>query len=272
MINISKKTRHALALFAFSSLLGCTTQANLASPTYPSVVLRVYHTDTTRALFETLTTHYADTTPITWETQISNHSTLSNRLLIGEAPYFITQQLPKDPSLWAAPLAQDALVMVVHPKNSVPSLTLENIRRIYLGNITNWAELGGDNRDIVLFSREEGADVRAEFERLVMGQRRTSPNAQVLPSSEALMERIGNEEGGIGYVAFSQLAPATRAMNIEGVEPTQETLANLLYPLRLTVYIVGRTEPEREYRAFVGWAQSEKGQAFIKEQYVPLPR
>jgi phosphate transport system substrate-binding protein len=60
-------------------------------------------------------------------------------------------------------------------------------------------------------------------------------------------------------------------LSIEGVMPSQETVANNSYPLRSTLYIIGRAEPEGAYRTFVGWIQGIEGQMVIQSQYAPLP-
>jgi ABC-type phosphate transport system substrate-binding protein len=274
-MTVFKRTRGFLAILALSSVFGCTPKANFVAPTRSIETLRIYATDTAAPLLNVLSASYdAQSAPLrlAWDIAIGNQESLLNRLNRSEMPYFLTQQLPQNARLWAAPLAQDALVFVMHPANGVGALTLNDLRRIYAGVVVNWRELGGADLPIVLFSREAGADVRAEFERLVMGQRRTSPNAQVLPSSEAMQERVAGQVGAIGYLPLSQTRPDTPMISLEGAYPTRTSLEDATYPLRLTVYIVGREEPSQTYRAFVAWAQSDDGQSALGTSYAPLPR
>lgn len=274
-MTVFKRTRGFLAILALSSVFGCTPKTNFAAPTRSIETLRIYTTDTTAPLLNVLSTSYeahAVSVSITWDVAVGNQESLLNRLNRSEMRYFLTQQLPQDARLWAAPLAQDALVFVVHPASGISALTLNDLRRVYVGTLTNWRELGGADLPIVLFSREAGADVRAEFERLVMGQRRTSPNAQVLPSSEAMQDRVAEQAGAIGYLTLSQARQEATLLSLEGVYPTRASLQDATYPLRLTVYIVGREEPSQAYRAFVAWAQSDSGQSALAAPYAPLPR
>ena len=122
-------------------------------------------------------------------------------------------------SLWAAPIAQDGLAIIVNADNPVANLTTEQIRRIYRGFTTTWQDVGGPDAPIVLFSREEGSGTRAEFERLVMGQQRVSPNARVLPSSTAMMASVAAESMAVGYVPFSQVNAEVRVLAVDGISP-----------------------------------------------------
>lgn len=270
---IVKRARYALATMAIATLCGCATVNTSTAPPLEAVSLRVNYTDTTFSLFSTIAQTYPQNAPhITLDGQLGTQETLITTLNQAENHYFLTSRSPNQPNLWGAPIAQDAIAIIVNPQNPIQSLSLDELRRIFLQNVTTWQELGGNNSPITLYSREEGADSRAEFERLVMGQRRTAPNALVLPSASATIERVAQELGAISYVPFSQLTPEVKAIAIEGISPSPQTILENLYPLRSMVYMVGQVEPMGEYRALIGWLQSLAGQTAISTQYVPLPR
>jgi len=273
-----KRTKRTLAILAFTTVVGCSSQLNSTPSSIhtEAALLRIYSTTTTAPLVRTLSNSYRESHPtIQFETAAANHATLTTRLVNNDFPYFISNHLPSDDRLWAAPLAQDALVFITHPQNRITDITLEQIRRVYRGFNTNWLTLGGDDQKITIYSREEGAGIRAEFERLVMGQRQTSPNTQILPSTSAILQRVASETSAIAYLPFSQLLQSNavvQALTIQGTEPAQATIGNNSYPLRITLYIIGREEPRAVYRMFIGWVQSQDGQNALQQQYTPLPR
>lgn len=235
-------------------------------------MLRVYSTDANASLLAQLTRTYSAIHPaVSFETTTGNHSWLLQQMTGGELSYFLSSYLPLQGALWAAPIAQDGLALVVNPDVRLSNLTLEDVRRIYRGHVLNWQELGGSDLAVALFSREDGSDTRLEFERLVMGRERTSPNAQVLPSVDAMIERVATVPGAIGYVPVSQLNSRVQAITLEGAVPSVEAVAANQYPLRSTIYLIGRLEPDGEMRAFVGWVQGLAGQQSLGS-FAPLPR
>lgn len=262
-----------LAIFSLAITVSCSGQITPATPsTADPVLLRVYSTDANAALLAQLTRTYSSTHPLVgFDTLAGNHDWLLQRVMQEEVPYFLSSYLPLQQALWAAPIAQDGLALVVNPDTGLSNLTLEDVRRIYRGHVLNWRELGGADLAVVLFSREDGSDTRLEFERLVMGRERTSPNAQILPSIDAMIDRIATVPGAIGYVPVSQLSNRVQAIMLEGVVPSVASVAANQYPLRSTIYMIGRQEPEGEMRAFVGWAQGAEGQQSLGA-FTPLPR
>jgi phosphate transport system substrate-binding protein len=124
----------------------------------------------------------------------------------------------------AWPLGQDGIAVIVHPDAQIDQLTTEQLRSIYLGHVSNWRDVGGDDLDITVFSREDGSGTRAEFERLVMGARQTTQSAQVAPSSAAMVEGVSEARGAIGYVSMSYVDDRVRALTIDDAEPTLDNI------------------------------------------------
>lgn len=264
-------TKRALAIVAIT-LVSCSTQVVPAStPTSNTTALRVYATTATLPLLNDLISQYARANPtITFDMQSGNYEITLERLLAGEAVYFLTNHLPLD--LWAAPLGQDGIAILIHPSNTMTGLTTEQLRRIYQGHIANWRDLGGDDRDVIVISREAGSGTRAEFERLVMGERRTTQSAQIAPSSAAMVASVARQPGSIGYVSMSYLDDTVRAVPVDGIELTANSVYTNEYPLRSTLYIAGLAEPQDYYREFIAWAQSLDGQAAVGRRYAPVLR
>jgi phosphate transport system substrate-binding protein len=162
--------------------------------------------------------------------------------------------------------------VIVHPENLLTDLTTEQLRNIYQGYISNWRDLGGTDLDVTVISREGGSGTRAEFEQLVMGERRTTLAAQIAPSSTAMVTSVATQAGGIGYVSMGYLDSRVRALSIDGVPLNVDTVYENTYPLRSTLYFIGLEEPQDDYRVFIGWVQSPEGQAVVARHYAPLLR
>jgi phosphate transport system substrate-binding protein len=235
------------------------------------VQLRLYATTSTLPLLRDLMSGYTRRSPgAAFETASGNLDSMLTRLLNGDTPYFLSTHLPESSELaplMAWPIAQDGLAIITHPANPTPTLTPEQLRRVYQGQINNWSEVGGPALDLMVVTREPGSGAGAEFERLVMGARHFSPSAQIAPSSAAMVEIVADRPGSIGYVSMSYLDGRIRPLRIDNILPTPETVTEALYPLRSTIYLIGLTEPEGAYLDFLLWSQSPAGQAIIGEQY-----
>jgi phosphate transport system substrate-binding protein len=275
------RSKRAIVIVAFT-LVSCSTRALPgATPTPQVTALRLYATTATIPLVNDLTTTYSRLNPsITFEIASGNYAAMMERLLSGETPFFTTSHLPPEDetTIVAFPVGQDGIAVIVHPDNTLDGLTIEALRDIYQGWTGNWSDVGGIDLPITVFSREDGSGTRAEFESLVMGDRRTTQTAQVAPSSAAMMTAIAREASSVGYVSMSYLDERVRPLPINGVLPTAENVVNNTYPLRSFLYIAGLREPDGSqpddihYRAFIGWVQSAEGQAVVARRYAPLPQ
>jgi phosphate transport system substrate-binding protein len=270
-----KEAKRALVMLALAVTVGCSSNLTPATPPPNEVVaLRIYSTEDALPLLQSLSLSFAaQYTNIPIESYFHNQNILLEKLATGETDYVISHHFPteSESSYWAAPLAQDAVALIVNSANPLANLTIEDLRRIYRGYLTNWQELGGDDLPITIYSRDEGAGIRLEFERLVMGQERTSPNALVLPSTQAVLEQVELDLGAIAYLPLSLLNEGVQLISIEGSSPSLESIQSNRYPFRMSLYIIGLTEPSDSYLAFIAWAQSSEGQTSISGQFAPLP-
>lgn len=263
-----RQARRAIVVVALT-LVSCSSQIiPAATPTTNTAVLQLYATTPVIPLMQDLTTSYAALNPmLVFDVMSGNYAGAQAQV---DQSYFVTNHLPADSPLWAAPIGQDGIAVIAHPDNPVTELTSEQLRDIYQGRVSNWREVGGADLPVMVISREDGSGTRAEFERLVMGDRRTTSAAQVAPSSAAMIETVAEQPGSIGYVSMSYLDGRVRSLVIDGGVPTLENVYTNAYPLRSTIFVVGQGEPEGDYRAFIAWVQSPDGQAVVAEAYAPL--
>ncbi|MCA9912669.1 MAG: substrate-binding domain-containing protein [Anaerolineae bacterium] len=268
-----KRASRTIVIFALTTLVGCNAYLPPATPpTSIPTPLRIHSTSAASPLLESLSLAYSEQHPgSSINNAVANHATLVQRLRGDPGLTFLSNHLPQNVPVWAAPIAQDGLAIIVHPSNPVRNLTIEELRRLYRGYTTNWQELRGADLNVMILSSDTGSDLRAEFERLVMGQERTTPNARLLPSINAVLAEVAQNPGAIGYIPLSQNHTNVATITINDVQPTLQTVTENLYPLRTVIYIIGAEEPVGGMRDFVGWAQGAAGQASFAGQFAPLP-
>lgn len=266
--------RFILAAATFCALLGCSNPGD-GTLVYPTpVMLRFDTSSSTSALLQTLGEAYLRDHPeLGLNTRSGNTATMLNLLIDGQVEYFTTNHLPPNPALWAAPIAVDGLVFLVHPENPIRSLKIEQIRAIYQGFVSNWQELGGPDEPVLVYSREDGSGTRAEFERMVMGTRRTTPNALIVPTTEGAQQGVARNRGAIAYAMHSESAAAVHLLLLAGSAPTLESINGNKYPLRSTIYVVGLQEPQGLYRDLILWMQRpEAAELLLRAGFVPVLR
>ena len=180
------------------------------------------------------------------------------------------------------PFAAEALVFVVNASNPVDSLTIEQIRKIYTGEIKNWKEVGGEDKEIVPVQRNETAGSQVMMEKLVMKdlQMMEAPTELRPEEMGGLIEVVksyDNSAGAIGYTPYyyatnMKMADGLKIIKVGGIEPNKETIGKGEYPFRTSYYVViSKMMPEGwAPRVLYNWILSEEGQKLAEmEGYVP---
>jgi phosphate transport system substrate-binding protein len=176
----------------------------------------------------------------------------------------------------------DAIAVVVHPDNPVDRLSLQQISDIYTRKVTNWSQVGGDDRPIVLLSRESNSGTYVYFlENVVrLGDAKSellfSPDTLLMPSSEGISVEIRQNPNtigydGLGYVTADQKVIAVGA-TADGpfVLPSVATVNNGQYPISRPLFIYTPGEPTGAVAAYLHWVQTD-GQKIVPELgFVPL--
>lgn len=160
-------------------------------------------------------------------------------------------------------LALDGIALIVNPENSIDNLTLDQISKIYTGDITNWKELGGCDCDISVVSREDGSGTRDAFESLV-GFDSLTNSAITYGSNGEVATAISNNKNAIGYVSFSTLneqGNAVKGISVENIVPTAENVQKKLYPISrpfIMVYIPSNLDEQGQ--ELVDWVNIHKNE------------
>ena len=174
----------------------------------------------------------------------------------------------KNPDLYTTTIALDCIAIVVNPSNNLSnvSLTLNQIRDIFSGKITNYKELGGPDRRIVLVEREDGSGTRSMFESMVMNNTDVSEAALQKPASGAIRFTVSGNENAIGYVGIGYLDGSIKPVAINGILPSEESVRAKSYPLSRDLYLITNGQPTGLAREFIDYLLSEKGQKIVKEE------
>ncbi len=128
-------------------------------------------------------------------------------------------------------VAIDGIAVIVHPDNDVEDLTTDQLKKIYTGEITNWSEVGGVDEAIVVVGREAGSGTRGAFEE-ILGVEDACKYAQELNETGAVVAKVGETEGAIGYVSLDNVKDSVKALKLDGVEASEETIKDGSYSLQ----------------------------------------
>lgn len=176
------------------------------------------------------------------------------------------------------PIAFDGIAVIVNPANPVEELTSRQLRDIFAGKITNWSEVGGEDRPIDLVNRDEASGTREAFNKIVMGdEARFDRRATVLPGTGQVRSVISASEGAIGYISVGFVEPRftstrVKALAIDGVMPSEETVASEEYPIARTLHFFTKGAPSglaKEYLEFVLSDEIQKG-VVVDAGFVPV--
>jgi phosphate transport system substrate-binding protein len=182
-------------------------------------------------------------------------------------------------------VALDGLAVVVSPKNPVSSLTLDQLADIFTGKIQNWKEVGGVDSHIVLLSREVNSGTHVYFKEHVLRKNKSdsveefSPEALLLPSSQAIADEIMQNSAAIGYYGMGYIGKDHKAIAVSkdaaspAVNPTIENVVTGAYPISRPLYIYSSGEAKGEVKQFIDYILSEEGQAIVpKVDFVPITK
>jgi len=170
------------------------------------------------------------------------------------------------PELVVTPIAIDCIAIVVHPSNNLSSLSIQQIRDVFSGKITNYKELGGPDRAIVLVEREDGSGTRSSFEGFVMNGSDVSAAALQKPASGAIRFTVSSNENAIGYVGIGYLDGTIKPLQVNGVAPTEENVKSKTYPLSRDLYLLTKGQPTGDAKLFIDFILSDEGQQIVKDE------
>ncbi|WP_047049657.1 phosphate ABC transporter substrate-binding protein [Vibrio mexicanus] len=265
---------------AVTALLSATI---LSSPAIASEVSVSGSTSVSRVM-EVLAEDFNNDHPDTYVAVQSVGSTAGITLLkkgvvdIGMSSRYLTER-EQDESISTKTIALDGLAVVVNPENNVANVTREQLFDIYKGKITNWKELGGADQKIAVVTREASSGSRYSFESLlgltkIVNDRMVSDISHdnlVVNSNSMVKTIVNHNKQAIGFISTGSVDRSVKAINFEGVAPTNESIASRKYELSRPFILLYHTEElDEKATEFLNYVTTNKAAALITEYgYTP---
>ena len=173
-------------------------------------------------------------------------------------------QLSLYPNLKPVPIAVDGIAIIVNPQNPVNNLTLNQVRDIFSGSISNWNQVGGPNQKINIVNREAGSGTRDGMQKIVLKGSRFSSGGITQSATGAVRSYIAGDPNAIGYISFAEVDNSVKTPGINGVIPSYNAIANGTYPIQRDLLLVTNGDPSGNAKAFIDFTLSPAGQAILK--------
>jgi phosphate transport system substrate-binding protein len=173
-------------------------------------------------------------------------------------------------------VAKDGITIYVNEGNIVSELSLSQIKSIYLGQITNWKDVGGDDAKIVLYGRENNSGTYVYFRDKVLDGKDYSSTMQSLPGTASVVNAVSKDKYGIGYggAAYAKgvkIVKVKKDDNSKAYDPTLENIKDNNYPITRFLYMYTKTKPEGIVKNYIDWILSAEGQEIVsKVGYFPV--
>jgi phosphate transport system substrate-binding protein len=173
-------------------------------------------------------------------------------------------------------IAYDALAVVVHPSNPVKQLNRTQLESIFRGKTTNWKQLGGDDRKIVVYSRETSSGTYEFFKESVLKNKNYMSSSLSMPATGAIIQSVSQTKGAIGYVGLAYVSPKIKTVaisydNVHYISPTVENATKKTYPIVRPLYYYYNGHEKELVSPLLQFILSPEGQDIIKKSgYIPL--
>jgi len=178
-------------------------------------------------------------------------------------------------------VALDGLAVVVNPKNPVSKLTVKQLADIFTGKVSNWKDLGGEDKKIVILSREVNSGTYVYFKEHILASAGAnaefSNSALLLSSSQAIAEEVAGNTSAIGYFGMGYISAAQKAVliakdnNSEYIAPVLENVVTGKYPISRPLFLYANGNPDGLTKKFIDFVLSAEGQKIVKEtDFVPI--
>jgi phosphate transport system substrate-binding protein len=172
--------------------------------------------------------------------------------------------------------AKDGVTLYFNESNPVSELSIDQIKAIYLGEITNWKDVGGEDAKIILYGRENSSGTYVYFRDNVLDGKDYSSLMQSLPGTAAVVNAVSKDKlsigyGGAAYAKGVKMLKVKKDAGSPAYEPTTETIKNNTYPITRYLYMYTRAKPTGEMKDYIDWILGDEGQAIVaKVGYFPV--
>ncbi|NPV91874.1 MAG: phosphate ABC transporter substrate-binding protein [Firmicutes bacterium] len=164
-------------------------------------------------------------------------------------------------------IAKDGIAIIVHPSNTLADLKIEDIRKIFAGQVTNYKQVGGPDKEISLITREAGSGTRSALEEIVMGKEaKISDKAIVQNSTGAVRTAVAADPKAIGYISYASVDKSVKATKVEGVEVGAANIDNGSYKISRPFIYMTKDTPAGAVKAYLDFVLSKEGQDILEKE------
>lgn len=176
-------------------------------------------------------------------------------------------------------IALDGIAVVINPQNKVEDLTSDQISKIFKGEIKNWSEVGGDDKEIIVVSREAGSGTLGAFQEIMKLEKKEGDktvslvvaNALVADGNGAVLANVAGKDNAIGYMSMGMVDETkVKKLKIDGVEATGENAKEGKYPISRPFLMLTKSDVNKETKAFIDFILSDEGQKLVSEEYISV--
>lgn len=165
-------------------------------------------------------------------------------------------------------IAIDGIAVVTNKNNKVQDLTVEQVKDIFTGKITNWKEVGGSDAQIVVVSREEGSGTRDGFQDILgFESEELTKDAQISDGSGNVKSTVEGNENAIAYISFGYVKDGIKSVKVDGIEANDDNVVSGKYPISRPFLVVNKKDAmSDEAKSFVDFIMSDEGQNIVAEE------
>ncbi len=163
-------------------------------------------------------------------------------------------------------VAMDGIAVIVNANNHVSNLSKKQILDIYTGKVTNWSQVGGKNEKIVVVSRDSASGTYESFGELALNKQKVKSDALMQASNQAIATTISTTPGAIGYVGIGYVTSSVKAVTIDGIAASVNTVLKGEYPYSRPLFMYTNGEPKGEAKKFMDFVLSKEGQKIVEEE------
>lgn len=168
-------------------------------------------------------------------------------------------------------VALDAILPIVSKSNPINDLTIDQLRAIFEGNVTNWKELGGNDEEIVVISRDTSSGTYESWQHFVMGKTRVTPAALLQASSGAVLQTVAKNSKAIAYDGIGYVDDSVKGLLVNGIVGNANTANDGTFPLTRDLFVYTAGQPEGVTKSFLDFIKGEAGQKIVEQVgFIPL--
>lgn len=174
-------------------------------------------------------------------------------------------------------VGRDGIAIAVNKDNPIEAITLDQLKDIFTGKITNWKEIGGKDEKIVIMSRESNSGTYVFFKEFVLKDEEYANSSLLMPSTQAIVEGLKQDTNGIGYIGLAYVNDEIKVIPVkvdndsEGVLPSLETINAGSYPVARPLFLYTAGEPEGVIKLYMDFIMGAEGQSIVEEiGFIPV--